>query len=127
MRDKEDLTYSLRYAHYNDDSLVMDAGPGDVIFWPADYGREWRDSPEKLATLPVQTMTGQQITLGTVAKISLSEGPPMLKSDNARPTGYVYVDVQGRDLTPGSSRTSRATAARRSATTELRSRPCTST
>jgi len=62
------------------------------------YGREWRDSPEKLAALPIQTMMGQQITLGTVARIALSEGPPMLKSDNARPTGYVYVDVQGRDL-----------------------------
>ncbi|MBL8323770.1 MAG: efflux RND transporter permease subunit [Rubrivivax sp.] len=62
------------------------------------YGREWRDSPEKLATLPVQTMMGQQITLGTVAKISISEGPPMLKSENARPSGWVYVDVRGRDL-----------------------------
>jgi Cu(I)/Ag(I) efflux system membrane protein CusA/SilA len=62
------------------------------------YGREWRDSPEKLAALPVQTMMGQQITLGTVARIVISEGPPMLKSENARPTGYVYVDVQGRDL-----------------------------
>jgi Cu(I)/Ag(I) efflux system membrane protein CusA/SilA len=62
------------------------------------YGREWRDSPDKLAALPVQTMLGQQITLGTVARISLSEGPPMLRSENARPAGYVYVDVQGRDL-----------------------------
>jgi Cu(I)/Ag(I) efflux system membrane protein CusA/SilA len=62
------------------------------------YGREWRDSPEKLAALPVQTMLGQQITLGTVARISISEGPPMLKSENARPSGWVYVDVRGRDL-----------------------------
>jgi len=62
------------------------------------YGREWRDSPEKLAALPVQTMMGQQITLGTVARISISEGPPMLKSENARPSGWVYVDVRGRDL-----------------------------
>ena len=62
------------------------------------YGREWRDSPEKLAALPVQTMLGQQITLGTVARISISDGPPMLKSENARPSGWVYVDVRGRDL-----------------------------
>ena len=43
-------------------------------------------------------MMGQQITLGTVAKISISDGPPMLKSENARPSGWVYVDVRGRDL-----------------------------
>jgi Cu(I)/Ag(I) efflux system membrane protein CusA/SilA len=62
------------------------------------YGREWRDSPEKLAALPIQTMMGQQITLGTVARIAITEGPPMLKSENARPSGWVYVDVRGRDL-----------------------------
>ena len=62
------------------------------------YPREWRDSPEKLATLPILTMMGQQITLGTVARIHVSDGPPMLKSENARPSGWVYVDVRGRDL-----------------------------
>ncbi|UCH16934.1 MAG: efflux RND transporter permease subunit [Burkholderiales bacterium] len=62
------------------------------------YPREWRDSPEKLATLPIFTMMGQQITLGTVAKVSITDGPPMLKSENARPSGWVYVDVRGRDL-----------------------------
>jgi Cu(I)/Ag(I) efflux system membrane protein CusA/SilA len=41
---------------------------------------------------------GQQITLGTVAKIVVADGPPMLKSENARPSGWVYVDVRGRDL-----------------------------
>ncbi|MBT9490813.1 MAG: efflux RND transporter permease subunit, partial [Paucibacter sp.] len=62
------------------------------------YPREWRDSPEKLKTLPILTATGQQITLDTVAKISITDGPPMLKSENARPSGWVYVDVRGRDL-----------------------------
>jgi Cu(I)/Ag(I) efflux system membrane protein CusA/SilA len=62
------------------------------------YPREWRDSPEKLAALPILTMMGQQITLGTVARIKVSDGPPMLKSENARPAGWVYVDVRGRDL-----------------------------
>jgi len=62
------------------------------------YPREWRDSPEKLKALPILTATGQQITLGTVAKISITDGPPMLKSENARPSGWVYVDVRGRDL-----------------------------
>jgi len=62
------------------------------------YPREWRDSPEKLSNLSILTPMGQQITLGTVAKISITDGPPMLKSENARPTGWVYVDVRGRDL-----------------------------
>ncbi len=62
------------------------------------YPREWRDSPEKLVQLPIATPMGQQITLGTVASIAITDGPPMLKSENARPSGWVYVDVRGRDL-----------------------------
>lgn len=62
------------------------------------YPREWRDSPEALQRLPILTAAGQQITLGSVADISLSEGPPMLRSENGRLSGWVYVDVRGRDL-----------------------------
>jgi Cu(I)/Ag(I) efflux system membrane protein CusA/SilA len=62
------------------------------------YGREWRDSVERLRALPIVTPMGSQITLGTVARIQVSDGPPMLKSENARPSGWVYVDVRGRDL-----------------------------
>ncbi|WP_298187737.1 efflux RND transporter permease subunit [uncultured Pseudomonas sp.] len=62
------------------------------------YPREWRDSLSKLEQLPIYTPAGSQITLGTVARIKISDGPPMLKSENARPSGWVYVDVRGRDL-----------------------------
>jgi len=62
------------------------------------YPREWRDSPQRLAELPLLTPAGLQITLGSVARLRLGEGPPMLRSENARPTGWVYVDVRGRDL-----------------------------
>ncbi len=62
------------------------------------YPREWRDTPEKLVQLPILTPMGQQITLGTVAKIRITDGPPMLKTENARPSNWVYVDVRGRDL-----------------------------
>ncbi|MBI3899879.1 MAG: efflux RND transporter permease subunit [Gammaproteobacteria bacterium] len=62
------------------------------------YPRELRDSLDSLKALPILTEMGQQITLGTVAAIDVSEGPPMLKSENARPSGWVYVDVRGRDL-----------------------------
>jgi len=62
------------------------------------YPREWRDSVDALRQLPVYTAQGGQITLGTVARVGIAEGPPMLKSENARPSGWVYIDVRGRDL-----------------------------
>jgi len=62
------------------------------------YPRELRDSPGALERLPILTAAGQQITLGMVARVHVSDGPPMLKSENARPSGWVYIDVHGRDL-----------------------------
>ena len=62
------------------------------------YPRELRDSPDALRSLPVLTPSGQQITLGTVAKVAIADGPPMLKTENGRPSTWVYVDVRGRDL-----------------------------
>ncbi|MCF8883271.1 efflux RND transporter permease subunit [Erythrobacter sp. SN021] len=62
------------------------------------YPREIRDSVDKLRALPLLTPSGQQITLGTVARVGVSDGPPMLKSEQGRLTGYIYVDVRGRDL-----------------------------
>lgn len=62
------------------------------------YPKEWRDSVQALRNLPVYTPKGSQITLGTVAKININDGPPMLKSENARPSGWVYIDVRDRDL-----------------------------
>ena len=62
------------------------------------YPREVRDSVEKLRNLPVLTERGAQIRLGDVAAIRISDGPPMLKSENARLSGWVYIDIRGRDL-----------------------------
>ena len=62
------------------------------------YPREMRDSIDGLRNLPVFTERGQQITLGMVTTLTVSDGPPMLRSENARPSGWVYVDVRGRDL-----------------------------
>ncbi|MVW61087.1 CusA/CzcA family heavy metal efflux RND transporter [Massilia sp. NEAU-DD11] len=62
------------------------------------YPREVRDSVEKLRELPVLTERGAQIRLGDVAAIRIEDGPPMLKSENARLSGWVYVDIRGRDL-----------------------------
>jgi Cu(I)/Ag(I) efflux system membrane protein CusA/SilA len=62
------------------------------------YPRELRDSPEKLKSLPVVTEGGAQIALGSVAAVTIADGPPMLRSENARLAGWVYVDIRGRDL-----------------------------
>ena len=62
------------------------------------YPREVRDSVEKLRDLPVLTERGAQIRLGDVSTIQITDGPPMLKSENARLSGWVYVDIRGRDL-----------------------------
>ena len=62
------------------------------------YPREIRDSLEKLRQLPVLTERGAQIRLGDVAAIQINDGPPMLKSENARLSGWVYIDIRGRDL-----------------------------
>jgi Cu(I)/Ag(I) efflux system membrane protein CusA/SilA len=62
------------------------------------YPRELRDSLDGLRQLPIVTPSGQQITLGTVARISIESGPPMLKTENGRPSTWVYIDVRGRDL-----------------------------
>ena len=62
------------------------------------YPREIRDSVQKLHQLPVLTERGAQIRLGDVATIRVNDGPPMLKSENARLSGWVYVDIRGRDL-----------------------------
>jgi len=62
------------------------------------YPREVRDSLQSLRDLPVLTDRGAQIRLGDVAQVRIADGPPMLKSENARPSGWVYVDVHGRAL-----------------------------
>ncbi len=62
------------------------------------YPRELRDSVSDLERLPIVTEDGAQITLGTVARLRVTSGPPMLRSENARLSGWVYVDLRGRDL-----------------------------
>jgi copper/silver efflux system protein len=62
------------------------------------YPRELRDSLPKLRALPMITERGARLVLGDVADIRINDGPPMLRSENARLAGWVYVDVRGRDL-----------------------------
>jgi copper/silver efflux system protein len=62
------------------------------------YPRELRDSLTRLRALPVYTDTGKRIVLSDVASIQITDGPPMLRSENSRLAGYVYIDIRGRDL-----------------------------
>ncbi|MBT9461195.1 MAG: efflux RND transporter permease subunit, partial [Rugosibacter sp.] len=62
------------------------------------YPREIRDSLEKLRVLPIITEKGARLVLSDVADIRITDGPPMLRSENARLSGWVYVDIRGRDL-----------------------------
>ncbi|BBO26691.1 cation transporter [Alteromonas sp. I4] len=62
------------------------------------YPQAFRDSPEAMADLPLITPTGQRITLGDVADINITQGPPALKSENARLTGYTFIDLTTSDI-----------------------------
>ncbi|BCL87883.1 efflux RND transporter permease subunit [Ralstonia pseudosolanacearum] len=99
-----------RYGLNIDDvqSIVASAIGGDNVGEVVDglarfpinlrYPRDYRDSVEQLRRLPIVTERGQQIMLSDVADIRVVSGPPMLRSENARLSGWVYVDIRGRDL-----------------------------
>jgi Cu(I)/Ag(I) efflux system membrane protein CusA/SilA len=62
------------------------------------YPRYVRDDIDKLRELPLVTPSGAQIPLGKVATLNVAEGPPMVKSENARLNGWTLVDIHGVDL-----------------------------
>ncbi|MEN8108978.1 MAG: efflux RND transporter permease subunit, partial [Pseudomonadota bacterium] len=62
------------------------------------YPRDVRDSLEKLRNLPIITPAGARIPLAEVSEIRIDDGPGMIKTENARLNGWVYVDIEGRDL-----------------------------
>jgi len=62
------------------------------------YPRDVRDSLEKLRNLPIVTPTGARIPLAEVADIRIDSGPGLIKTENARLNGWIYVDIEGRDI-----------------------------
>ncbi len=98
--------YGLNIEHVQ--SIVSSAIGGESVGEVVDglarfpinirYARDYRDSVEQLRLLPIVTDRGQQILLSDVARIQVTQGPPMLRSENARLSGWLYVDIRGRDL-----------------------------
>jgi Cu(I)/Ag(I) efflux system membrane protein CusA/SilA len=62
------------------------------------YSRELRDNLPALRNILVSTPTGTQIPMGQLADISISKGPPAIKSENSRTNAWVYVDIEGIDV-----------------------------
>lgn len=89
-------------------SVVDAAVGGDDLTWTVEglerypvnmrYPEYVRGSLQKLEELPVMTPTGATVPLSDLAAVRLMDGPDMVRTEGARPTGYIYVDTQGRDL-----------------------------
>ncbi len=62
------------------------------------YPQRVRDSVQQLQLLPIVTPDGARIALADVADVRVVDGPPAIKSENARLNGWSYVDITGRDL-----------------------------
>lgn len=62
------------------------------------YPRDMRDSLEDLRTLSIVTQSGAEIPLSAVADIRVSDGPGVIRSENARLNGWIYIDIAGRDI-----------------------------
>ena len=62
------------------------------------YARELRDNLPALKQTLVATPSGTQVPLGQLATFTIRKGPDMIKSENARPTSWVYVDIAGIDM-----------------------------
>jgi len=88
--------------------IVASAVGGMTVSWTVEglerypvnlrYPQDFRDSLDALRALPIVAPTGAHLTLADVARVEVTDGPAMIRSENARPSGWVFVDLQGRDL-----------------------------
>jgi len=62
------------------------------------YPQDYRNSPEQLSLLPIVTPSGQRIALADVANVFIEDGPPGIKSENARLNGWSFIDIEGVDV-----------------------------
>ncbi|MBI1864412.1 MAG: efflux RND transporter permease subunit, partial [Nitrospirae bacterium] len=105
LRD-EAARYGLMVSDIQD--VIGSAIGGENITWTVErrerypisvrYARELRDDVQKIGRVLVPTPRGEHIPLAQVARIALRQGPPGVRSENARLTGWIFVDVRGRDI-----------------------------
>ncbi len=76
------------------------------------YPADLRDSPERLRALPMVTPSGLQVALGEVATVRIVDGPDMIRSENARLSGWTYIDFSGQDIGSYVAEAQRAVAAK---------------
>jgi len=106
IRRPDAARYGLNIADVQE--VVSTAVGGMTLGWSVEglerypinlrYPQDWRNSLERLRRLPIVAPSGAQLTLSDVATVSITDGPAMIRSENARPSGWVYVDIGGRDL-----------------------------
>ncbi len=106
LKRKELARYGLTVADAED--VIMSAIGGENISTTVEarerypinvrYGREFRDNLDGLKRVLVTTMEGKHIPLAQIADISLKSGPAMIRDENGHLSGYVYVDMSGRDI-----------------------------
>jgi Cu(I)/Ag(I) efflux system membrane protein CusA/SilA len=88
--------------------VIMSAIGGMNVSWTVEglerypinirYPRELRDNVQALAEILVSAPGGAQIPLSQLAQIRIHQGPPAIKSENARPNAWVYIDLRGIDV-----------------------------
>ena len=105
-----DRAYAARLGLNIDDvQMIVQSAIGGVNVSETIAGRERfpinlrypayiRDSLENIRALPVIAPGGERVALGDLARIEIEDGPPMIKSENARPAGWVYIDIQDIDV-----------------------------
>lgn len=105
-----DRAYAARLGLNIDDvQMIVQSAIGGVNVSETIEGRERfpinlrypayiRDSLENIRALPVIAPGGERVALGDLARIEIEDGPPMIKSENARPAGWVYIDIQDIDV-----------------------------
>jgi len=106
IKRKEAARYGLTVGDVQD--IIMSAIGGMNVTTTVDglerypvnlrYGSELRDTPEKLRRILVPTLYGAQVPIAQLADVRIVKGPPSVKSENARKSAWVYVDLDGVDV-----------------------------
>jgi Cu(I)/Ag(I) efflux system membrane protein CusA/SilA len=91
----DEAMLTVRYAIGGDNVVTMKQGDGTVVPLSIQYAPEYIDTVEKVRNVPVVTGKAEPVTLSEIADVSVRKMPEMIRNDNGRLAGYIYVDLQG--------------------------------